>query len=433
MPGALSHIKVLDLSRVLAGPWCTQNLADLGADVIKVERPTTGDDTRAWGPPWLKDARRPRHRRVRLLHLPPTAASSRSRSTSRRPRARRSCAKLARKRDVWSRTTRSAISSATASTTTSSRASTPRLIYCSITGFGQTARMPRAPGYDFMIQGMGGLMSITGERDDRARRRAAEGRRGVADLFTGMYASVAILAALDASRSAPARASTSTWRCSTRHGRSSPTRSALPRHRQSRRAATATSIRASCPTRCSDRRTAHIIVAVGNDNQFAGFCEAAGHADSPSDPRFATNARARRQPRGADPADRARAMRERTTAEWVELIEDKAVPCGPINTYAQVFEDPAGPASRPAVRCRALGDGISIVGVASPLRLAGTPAAYTRRRRRSASTPTRCCRKSSARARTRSPHCANAASCERPPHNVAIRSVQIRLCGDVSL
>ena len=166
MPGPLSHIKVIDLSRVLAAPWTGQNLADLGAEVIKIERPKNGDDSRAFGPPWLKDEDGKDTTESAYFACANRGKKSVTRQSLEAARGRRSCASSPRSATCCSRTTRSATSRATGSATRTSRRSIPRLIYCSVTGFGQTGPYAERPGYDFMIQGMGGLMSITGERDD---------------------------------------------------------------------------------------------------------------------------------------------------------------------------------------------------------------------------------------------------------------------------
>ena len=267
----LAGVRVLDLSRVLAGPWCTQMLADLGADVIKVERPGGGDDTRGWGPPFLKDRDGARHAPKPPTTSAPTATSARSRSTSPRPRARRWCATLAAQCDVLVENFKVGDLARYGLDYAALRALNPRLVYCSITGFGQTGPYRERAGYDYVIQGMGGLMSVTGERRRRdARRRAAEGRRrGRRPVHRH------VRQRRDPGRAAPPRRAPAQGQhidmalLDTPGGDARQPRRRTTSSPATRRGAPATRTRTSCPTRCSRPPTATSILAVGNDGQFA--------------------------------------------------------------------------------------------------------------------------------------------------------------------
>ena len=255
MPGPLSHLTVLDLSRVLAGPWCTQFLADLGAGVIKIEKPGSGDDTRAWGPPCLRDADRRRHARGRVLpRVQPRQARVAVDFTQ--PEGQAIVRELARQADIVVENFKVGGLAKYGLDYASLSAINPRLVYCSITGFGQTGPYADRAGYDFIIQGMGGFMSVTGERDDLPGGGPQKAGIAITDLMTGMYASSAILAAL-AQRDVAARASTSTWRCSTRTVAMMAVMNMnylVERHAAGTRRATRT--RTSCRTRCSPAPTA---------------------------------------------------------------------------------------------------------------------------------------------------------------------------------
>ena len=249
MPGPLSHIRVLDLTRVLAGPWCAQNLADLGADVIKVERPKKGDDSRAFGPPWVKDQNGKdttesayfmcANRGKKSI----TIDVSKPAGQAHRARSRQGC------RRACSRTTRPAISPRYGLGYEDLKKINPRIIYCSITGFGQTGPYREKPGYDFMVQGMGGFMSVTGERDNKPGGGPQRAGVPIVDIMTGMYSTIAVCAAIAHRAETRRSASSSTWRCSTRRLPSSPTRAATSSRPASRRAASATRTRTSSPIR----------------------------------------------------------------------------------------------------------------------------------------------------------------------------------------
>lgn len=339
---ALDGIRVLDLSRVLAGPWCTQTLADLGADVIKVERPDTGDDTRAWGPPFLVDDDGQETREAAYY----LGANRNKRSLTcdlARPEGQALVRELATHCDVFIENfkvgdmARYGLDHATLS------ALNPRLVYCSLTGFGQTGPYARRAGYDYIIQGLGGLMSVTGERDDRGGGPQKVGV-AVADLFTGLYATVGILAALrHAERTGEGQyldlalldtqvamlanlganhlvAGTLPGRMGNAHANIVPYQvfEVAPR---------------------PDGARDFIILAVGNDGQFAKFCAVAGCPALAGDARFSTNSARVRHREVLVPLLEP-ILAQHGKAEWLAALETAQVPCGPINGLDEVFADP---------------------------------------------------------------------------------------------
>ncbi|MDH0381404.1 CaiB/BaiF CoA transferase family protein [Comamonas aquatica] len=376
-PGALSGIKVLDLSRVLAGPWATQMLADLGADVIKVERPIAGDDTRHWGPPFLKDDAGQATREASYF----TACNRNKRSITvdmAHPEGQALLRQMAAEADVVVENFKVGGLQQYGLDYDSLKALNPRLIYCSITGFGQDGPYAERAGYDLMVQAMCGLMSITGHADEAPGGGPLKVGVAVIDVFTGLYASNAILAALNA-------------RDNARHGTGQgqyidmallDVGMAVLANQAAGFLATgqapgrAGNIHPSlAPYQDFPSRDGNVLLAIGNDGQFARFCEACGHPDWAQDARFATNT-ARVQHRAELLERLLPVMRTRTTAEWIALLEDKAVPCGPINTVAQAFDDPQ---VRHRGIARTLGDGIAQVAtVANPMRLSATPVSYRR-------------------------------------------------------
>ena len=377
--GALAGIKVLDLSRVLAGPWATQMLADLGADVIKVERPEAGDDTRHWGPPFLKDEHGNNTREASYF----TACNRNKRSITvdmAHPEGQALLRKMAAEADVVVENFKVGGLKQYGLDYDSLKTLNPRLIYCSITGFGQEGPYAERAGYDLMVQAMCGLMSITGHADDQPGGGPLKVGVAVIDVFTGLYASNAILAAINARDNA---------RTGTGQGQyidmalldvgmavlANQAAGFLATGKAPGRAGNIhPSLAPYQDFRSSD---GNVLLAIGNDGQFARFCAAAGKPEWAQDSRFATNT-ARVQNRPALLALMEPLMRTRTTAEWIALLEDKAVPCGPINTIAQAFDDPQVQARgiRKALP-RDAGDGIAqIATVASPMRLSATPVSY---------------------------------------------------------
>lgn len=377
--GALAGIKVLDLSRVLAGPWATQMLADLGADVIKVERPEAGDDTRHWGPPFLKDEHGNDTREASYF----TACNRNKRSITvdmAHPEGQALLRKMAAEADVVVENFKVRGLKQYGLDYDSLKTLNPRLIYCSITGFGQEGPYAERAGYDLMVQAMCGLMSITGHADDQPGGGPLKVGVAVIDVFTGLYASNAILAAINARDNA---------RTGTGQGQyidmalldvgmavlANQAAGFLATGKAPGRAGNIhPSLAPYQDFRSSD---GNVLLAIGNDGQFARFCAAAGKPEWAQDSRFATNT-ARVQNRPALLALMEPLMRTRTTAEWIALLEDKAVPCGPINTIAQAFDDPQVQARgiRKALP-RDADDGIAqIATVASPMRLSATPVSY---------------------------------------------------------
>ena len=374
--GALAGIKVLDLSRVLAGPWCTQVLADLGADVVKVERPGLGDDTRQWGPPFLKDAEGNDTTQASYF----TACNRNKRSVTidmATPAGQALIKQMALQADIVVENFKVGGLKQYGLDHESLRALNPRLIYCSVTGFGQDGPYAERAGYDLMVQAMTGMMSITGRADTEPGGGPLRVGVAVIDLFTGMYASNAILAALHVRDNAAtgtgqgqhidmalldvgmavlanqASGFLATGKAPGRMGNSHPS---------------------LAPYQDFPTQDGNMLLAIGNDGQFQRFCAAAGQPDWAVDARFTTNT-LRVQHRSELIPMMEAVTRTRSTAAWIALLEDKAVPCGPINTIAQAFDDAQVKARGLRVELpRSAGDGIrTIAGVASPLRLSANP------------------------------------------------------------
>ena len=369
MPGALSHIRVLDLSRVLAGPWCTQNLADLGADVIKVEKPGSGDDTRAWGPPYLKDAGG-NDTGESAYYLSCNRGKRSLALDIAHPEGRRVVRELARHCDVLVENFKVGGLAKYGLDWDSLRTLNPRLVYCSITGFGQDGPYAARAGYDFIVQGMGGLMSVTGEPDGVPGGGPQKTGVAVADLFTGMYATVAVLAAL-------------TFRERTGQGQHIDlalldTQVAMLANQNMNFLTTgrAPERRGNAhpnivPYQAFATADGHVILAVGNDAQFRRFCALAGCAGLADDSRFAAN-RDRVAHRAALIPLLEPILRSRATRAWIAALEAAGVPCGPINHLDEVFADPQ-------VRHRGMRIDLphpeagSVPLVANPIRLSASP------------------------------------------------------------
>jgi len=333
----LSGLRVLDMSRVLAGPWSGQMLADLGAEVIKVERPESGDDTRAWGPPFLKD-RAGVETREAAYYLSANRGKKSITLDIARPAGQAICRELAQVSDVLLENYKVGDLKRYGLAYEDLTPANPRLVYCSITGFGQTGPSRDRAGYDFMIQGMGGLMSITGERDDAPGGGPQKVGVAIADLMTGMYASVAVLAALH-ERAASGRGQyidmalldTQVAWLANQNGNyligGEPPRRMGNAHPN------------VVPYQTFRTRDGDVILAIGNDTQFVRFCAGANLPQLASDTRFTTNS-ARITNRDALIPVIAQRMREQTTAEWMALLEPLGIPCGPINRLDQVYADP---------------------------------------------------------------------------------------------
>lgn len=371
-PAALDGIKVLDLSRVLAGPWCTQILADLGADVVKIERPGVGDDTRTWGPPFIKDADGNDTDQASYF----TACNRNKRSVTvdmATPDGQALLKQMAAQADIVVENFKTGGLKQYGLDHESLRAANPRLVYCSVTGFGHDGPYAERAGYDLMIQAMTGMMSITGRPDGEPGGGPLRVGVALTDLFTGVYASTAILAALQvrgrtgegqhidmalldvgmAILANQASAFLNTGKAPQRQGNTHPS---------------------LAPYQDFPTLDGSMLLAIGNNGQFARFCEAAGHAEWAVDARFASNT-LRVKHRGVLIPMMEELTRTRSTTDWVALLEDKAVPCGPINDIAQAFDDAQVKSRGLAVTLpRDADDGIaSITGVASPLRLTATP------------------------------------------------------------
>lgn len=361
--GALTGVRVLDLSRVLAGPWATQILGDLGADVIKIEKPGAGDDTRSWGPPFLHGEDGEQGDAAYYL-----AANRNKRSVTidfAKPEGAELVRRLLPHCQILVENFKTGGLKKYGLDYTSVAAINPSVVYCSITGFGQTGPYAKRPGYDYIIQGMGGLMSLTGESAGEPMKSAV----AVADLFTGMYAVTAILAAL---------------RHAERTGEGQQIDSALLDNQIAMLANLGASylVAGEQPVRLGNQHASiapyqvlatadgHIILAIGNDGQFRDFCVAAG-ASLADDPRFGRN-EARVQNRVALTEALAAIMCARTTTQWVAALETAQVPCGPINTLEQVYADPHVMA-RGAVETVTREDGAEIRIASSPLRMSATP------------------------------------------------------------
>ena len=377
-PGALSHLRVLDLSRVLAGPWCTQNLADMGADVIKIEKPGEGDDTRHWGPPFFADAAGDPS-----VHACYFAACNRNKRSvtvdMATPEGQEIIRALAKDSDIVVENFKTGGLKRYGLDYESLSAINPRLIYCSVTGFGHTGPYAPRAGYDLLIQAMSGLMSITGRADTEPGGGPMRVGVAVIDLFTGMYATSAILSALEARHQTgkgqhidmalldvamailanQGAGFLNTGNVPGRQGNTHP--SVVPYQ--------------DFPT-----ADGNVLLAIGNDGQFARFCEAAG-VEWHKDPKFTTNA-ARVINRVQMVEMMSKLTRTRNTSDWITLLESRAVPCGPINNIAQAFNDPHVQSRKLRIEQDRYPEGQlpegeivnRVISTANPMRLADTPA-----------------------------------------------------------
>ena len=374
MSGPLSHLTILDLSRVLAGPWCTQLFADLGATVIKIERPGAGDDTRAWGPPYLKDESG-RDTSEAAYYLSCNRGKLSVAVDFTTPDGQRIVHDLVRQSDVLVENYKvGGLAKYGLDYATVAKAN-PRLVYASITGFGQNGPYADRAGYDFIIQGMSGFMSVTGERDDLPGGGPQKAGIAITDLMTGMFATVAIQAALahrdrtgegqwidtclfDSAVAMMAVMNLNYLVTGTPPGRAGNAHQNIVPYQA---------------FACAD---GHLILAVGNDSQFAKFCEAADRRAWATDERFARNADRVRHRAILVPLV-AEVMRTRTQHAWLAALEALGVPCGPINRLDQVFADPqlAARGLRMDLPHPLAG---SVPQVGTPIRFSATPAAYGR-------------------------------------------------------
>ena len=370
--GALANIRVLDLSRILAGPSATQLLGDLGADVIKVERPDEGDDTRKWGPPYIADSEgNPTNESAYYL-----AANRNKRSIAidlASEAGRQLIHQLLAKADVLVENYKAGGLAKYGLSYEQLRARYPRLIYCSITGFGHTGPYASRPGYDFLIQGMGGIMSLTGEPDGEPMKVGV----GIADVMTGMYASVGILAALQ-------------HRNATGEGQHIDISLLDTQIAWLVNAGTNYLADRKLPTRLGNGHPnivpyqvfptadASMILAVGNDAQFRRFCQVAQAEALADDPRYATNVQ-RIAHREALCARVSELLRAQPRSHWLEQLESAGVPCGPVNDLDDVFSDPHVIARGSELRmpCE-WAEGGEVRLLANPLKMSATPPSYRR-------------------------------------------------------
>jgi len=373
MTGPLGHIRVLDLSRVLAGPWASQVLADYGAEVIKIERPGEGDDTRGWGPPFITNPDGSRGDAAYYL-----SANRGKKSVAvdiAKPEGQDLIRELAAKSDILLENFKVGGLKKYGLDYQSLRQANPKLIYCSITGFGQDGPYAKRAGYDFMIQGMGGIMSITGMPDGQPGAGPVKGGVAFADLFTGLYAVSGILAALvHRERSGEGQyidvalldsqvAVLANQGLNYLVSGASPPRlgNAHPN---------------IVPYQTFATKDGHIIITVGTDRQFRELCRIAELGALADDPRFSNN-RSRVENRASLAALIAKAMITRTTPEWIDALEAAAIPCGPINSIEQVFGD-AQVLHRGMKIELTRADGVKTPGIANPVRLTRTPVSYER-------------------------------------------------------
>ena len=367
--GALSHIRVLDLSRVLAGPWCTQNLADLGADVIKVEKPGDGDDTRHWGPPFAKDASG--QDSSESAYLISINRNKRSITVDiSKPEGQEIIRQLAKESDVVIENYKVGQLAKYGLDYPSLKRIKADLIYCSITGFGQTGPYAHRPGYDFIVQGMGGFMSVTGEHENFEGASPQKAGVAIADIFTGMYATTAILAAvvhrdhtgqgqhidlalLDTQIAVMANVA-SAYLCSeevpSRWGNASPT---------------------IVPYQTFPTLDGWIIVAAGNNGQFKHFVTTGGEAHLADNPLFSENPMRVKHRKELIPLLEAM-TRKKTKVDWISALDQAGVPCGPINNFKEVFENEQVKARGVQINMPHSANG-NMKLVASPMHLSETP------------------------------------------------------------
>lgn len=374
MSGPLKGLRVLDLSRVLAGPWATQCLGDMGADVIKVERPGAGDDTRIWGPPFFESTVTPgektagyylsANRNKRSIELDITSEAG-----------QHAIRQIALESDILVENFKVGGLAKYGLDFESLSALNPRLIYCSITGFGQTGPYATRPGYDFLVQGLGGMMSVTGERDDRPGGGPQKTGVATADVFTGLYGVIGILAAIHHREKTGEGQHIDMALLDTQISiMGNQAMGYLVSGNEPKRMGNAhTSI---VPYEAFASSDGYVILAVGNDSQFASFCKTVGRPELAEDPRYKTNV-SRVVNRDDIVPIVQDIMRTRSTDEWVNVLEQNNVPCSPINGMERVFQDPQVIAREVQASVKR-SDGESIPTIASPIRFSKTPVEYHR-------------------------------------------------------
>lgn len=372
MKGALSHLRVVDLSRVLAGPWASQILADMGADVIKIERPGSGDDTRGWGPPFLKDEAG-NDTTEAAYYLGANRGKKSLTLNIAAPEAQEIIRHLVKDADVFIENYKVGDMARYGLSYQDLKQINPRIVYCSITGFGQTGPMAEIAGYDFIVQGLGGLMSITGERDDLPGGGPQKVGVAVADIMTGLYSTIAILAAIE-------------------HRHSSGEGQYIDMALLDVQVATIANMNMNylCSGKVPGRQgNAHanivpyqvfnaadgeLILAVGNDTQFAKLCAVLGCPEIAGDERYAKNANRVRHRDALLPLLQQRLV-TRSVAQWVDVLQPEGVPCGPVNSIAQTFANPQVIHRQMRVDLPHPLAG-SVPSVANPIKFSGTPIQY---------------------------------------------------------
>jgi crotonobetainyl-CoA:carnitine CoA-transferase CaiB-like acyl-CoA transferase len=368
--GALSHVRVLDLSRILAGPWCTQNLADLGAEVIKVERPGYGDDTRAWGPPWIN-----MEEKISSYFAAANRGKKSLTLNISSPQGKKIIEELVKISDVVIENYKLGDLKRYGLDYENLKVINPKLVYCSITGYGQDGPNAHKPGYDFVFQAIGGMMSITGEADTQPGGGPQKVGIAIADVMTGMYSTIAILAALNnrdktgigqyidmalldgiiALGGNQITGFFADGKVPFRYGNAHAS---------------------LVPYQVFVVKDGEIVIAVGNDTQWQRFCEAINRPDLAKDPKW-EKVTGRITGRSELIPQLAKTMLEKGMNEWINILEQYDVPCGPINNYQQVFADPHV-IHRGIKVDTPYEDGSIISTIASPLRLQSTPPEYKR-------------------------------------------------------
>ncbi|MGA8784153.1 MAG: CaiB/BaiF CoA-transferase family protein [Polaromonas sp.] len=374
MKTALGHLKVLDLTRILAGPWATQNLADMGAEVIKIERPGVGDDTRTWGPPFLKDAEG-RETRDSSYFLSANRGKQSVTVDLASPDGQEIIRQLVRDADILVENYKVGTLARYGLAYEDLRKVNPRLVYCSVTGFGQDGPYAALPGYDYVFQGMGGLMSITGVPDGEPGAAPMKSGIAISDLLTGMYATTAILAAIEHRHISGEGQyiDMSLLDCIVTINSYQAINYFLSGKIPQRMGNAHSNM---VPYQVFQCREGDIIIAVGNDSQYAAFCKVIDRPLLATDPQFSTGPQRNRNREALIPLI-AEAMLAKTMEEWVTLLEANNVPCGPIHNMKQVFEDPQV-MHRDMQLSLPHSAGVNAPSVANPIRLSDTPIRYER-------------------------------------------------------
>ncbi len=367
-PSALAGVRVLDLSRVLAGPWATQTLGDLGAEVLKIEKPGIGDDTRSWGPPFLTDETGAQSDAAYYTCANRNKSSLTLDFTT--PEGSEILRALIPHHDVLVENFKTGGLAKYGLDYDSVAKINPTLVYCSITGVGQTGPYAPRAGYDYLVQAAGGLMSVTGQADGTPGAEPLKVGVAVADLFTGLYATIAILAALRHAETTGQgqHIDMALLDCQTALLANQAANFLVSGQAPKRLGNAHPNI---APYQVFPSADGHIVLAVGNDGQWQQFCAAAGQAELGADARYKTNAQ-RIANRDSLIASLLPIMASNTTSGWIQLLEQAGVPCGPINTIDQVFQDPQVIARQMQQELNR-SDGMAIPTIANPIKMSVTP------------------------------------------------------------